>query len=54
VLFPSFLGVRTSDGLYRFVGRNGEVAVGHHIFTPGVDREQAELAWHNWLVQLYV
>jgi uncharacterized protein YndB with AHSA1/START domain len=53
VLFPSFLGVRTSDGLYRFVGRNGEVAVGHHIFTPGVDREQAELAWQNWLVQLY-
>ena len=53
VLLPSFLGVRTSDGLYRFVGRNGEVAVGHHIFTPGVDREQAELAWQNWLVQLY-
>jgi uncharacterized protein YndB with AHSA1/START domain len=52
VLYPSFLGVRTSDGLYRFVGGNGEVAVGHHVFAD-VDAQETEQAWQTWLTQLF-
>ena len=53
VLSPTFLGVRTSDGLYRFVGRGGAVGVGHHVFDAGVDQERAELAWRTWLTALF-
>jgi hypothetical protein len=52
VLYPSFLGVRTSDGLYRFVGRGGVVGVGHHIFTD-VDQQETERAWQAWLTRLF-
>jgi len=53
VLFPSFLGVRTSDGLYRFVGRGGAVGVGHHIFADDVDRTAGEQAWQSWLNRVF-
>jgi len=53
VLFPTFLGVRTSEGLYRFVGRGGAVGVGHHIFAAGVDQEDAARAWQTWLTRLF-
>ncbi|MGH3027670.1 MAG: hypothetical protein ACRDMW_03855, partial [Gaiellaceae bacterium] len=52
VLFPSFLGVRTSDGLYRFVGGGGMAGVGHHIFSD-VDQAEAERAWQSWLTRLF-
>jgi uncharacterized protein YndB with AHSA1/START domain len=52
VLFPSFLGVRTGDGLYRFVGRGGAVVVGHHLFAD-VEPKQAEQAWQAWLAALF-
>lgn len=54
VLYPSFLGVRTDEGLYRFVGRNGAVGVGHHIFCDDVDQKKTEQAWQSWLTQLFV
>jgi len=53
VLYPSFLGVRTSDGLYRFVGRGGAVGVGHHIFSGVADQAEAVRAWQSWLTRLY-
>jgi hypothetical protein len=40
------------DGRYRFVGRGGVVAVGHHLFAEGVDWE-AERAWQSWLDRLF-
>jgi uncharacterized protein YndB with AHSA1/START domain len=52
VLRPSFLGVRSDDGLYRFVGRGGMVLAGHHVFGD-VDAKQAEDAWQTWLTNLY-
>jgi uncharacterized protein YndB with AHSA1/START domain len=52
VLYPSFLGVRTDDGLYRFVGGGGQIGVGHHIFAD-VDPKEAEQAWQSWLNKLY-
>ena len=52
VLYPSFLGVRTGDGLYRFVGRGGAVGVGHHVFAD-VDAQEAERAWQVWLTRLF-
>jgi uncharacterized protein YndB with AHSA1/START domain len=52
VLYPSFLGVRTSDGLYRFVGRGGAVGVGHHVFAD-VDQQETERAWQAWLTRLF-
>ena len=53
---PNFLGVRTSDGLYRFYGRNAfgmPVGLAHHLFAAAVDREKTELAWRTWLDGLY-
>jgi uncharacterized protein YndB with AHSA1/START domain len=53
---PSFLGVRTGDGLYRFIHsgpkRGDVVAIGHHVFAD-VDRQQAEQAWQGWLDRLF-
>jgi uncharacterized protein YndB with AHSA1/START domain len=51
---PSFLGVRTSDGLFRFIyGFDGSTMVGHHLFIDGVDQQQEETAWASWLGRLF-
>jgi uncharacterized protein YndB with AHSA1/START domain len=51
---PEVLGVRTEDGLYRFIrGYEGSVAVGHHLFAGDVDQEEAERAWQAWLSRLF-
>jgi hypothetical protein len=50
----SFLGVRSADALYRFIyGFTGVVMVGHHLFAPGADQEQAEGAWRSWLERVF-
>jgi uncharacterized protein YndB with AHSA1/START domain len=52
-LSPSFLGVRTDDGMYRFIhGFDGTVVLGHHIFAEG-DQAETELAWQSWLSTLF-
>ncbi|MFI0445942.1 SRPBCC domain-containing protein [Actinomadura sp. 6N118] len=55
---PSFLGVRTDDGLYRFIYsgvERGSVGVcGHHLFAAGIDAGQAEKTWQAWLNELPV
>jgi uncharacterized protein YndB with AHSA1/START domain len=43
-----FLGLRTSDGMYRFIHGMGTVALGHHIFEA-VDRTATERAWQAWV-----
>jgi uncharacterized protein YndB with AHSA1/START domain len=53
VLYPSFLGVRTDDALYRFIGRGGAIGVGHHIFSPVPNPTAAANEWQDWLVSLY-
>jgi uncharacterized protein YndB with AHSA1/START domain len=51
---PDTLGVRSSDGLYRFVyGLGGTVVVGHHIFANDVDQQKTERAWQSWLTGLF-
>jgi uncharacterized protein YndB with AHSA1/START domain len=53
-LSPSFLGVRTGDGLYRFIyGFDGSVVLGHHVFTEGADQRELEEAWGSWLTKLF-
>jgi uncharacterized protein YndB with AHSA1/START domain len=55
-LTPAFLGVRTSDTLYRFFGRNnfgGVVGMSAHVFRDGVDASAAEAALKNWLDDVY-
>jgi hypothetical protein len=50
---PVALGVRSDDGLYRFIrGYDGSVAVGHHLFAD-VDPEEAERAWQAWLRRVF-
>jgi uncharacterized protein YndB with AHSA1/START domain len=54
-LGPEFLGVRTTDGLYRFHGlaRLGcPIAVGHHVFAE-VDEAGLERDWTGWLHGLF-
>jgi hypothetical protein len=47
---PEAFGVRTEDGLYRFIrGFEGTVAVGHHLFAGDADAREAEQAWQAWL-----
>ncbi|HEY0359189.1 MAG TPA: SRPBCC domain-containing protein [Mycobacteriales bacterium] len=53
---PSFLGVRTSDALYRFHGRAAigmPIAVGHHVYRDDVDAEQAAERWQAWLAGVF-
>ncbi|WP_049567817.1 SRPBCC family protein [Nonomuraea sp. SBT364] len=48
------LGVRTGDGLYRFIqGRGGSMVASHHLFgAPGAPGD-AGPAWRAWLERLY-
>jgi uncharacterized protein YndB with AHSA1/START domain len=51
---PETLGVRSSDGLYRFIyGLGGTVVLGHHIFSDDVDQKEVEQAWQSWLTGLF-
>lgn len=51
---PSFLGVRSSDAMYRFIyGFDGSTMVGHHLFGEGVDQERAEAYWASWLANVF-
>ncbi|MCT2582827.1 SRPBCC family protein [Actinophytocola gossypii] len=47
------VGVRTADGLYRFLkGFRGPLIACHSVLTPGfteTDRDAAESAWRSWL-----
>jgi uncharacterized protein YndB with AHSA1/START domain len=53
-LSPSFLGVRTDDGLYRFMHSfDASVGLGHHVFVEGLDQRDTEQAWGSWLTRLF-
>ena len=53
-LSPEAVGVRTEDGLYRFIrGYDGMVAVGHHLYADDADAQEAERAWQAWLSRLF-
>jgi uncharacterized protein YndB with AHSA1/START domain len=46
------LGIRTADGLYRFIqGYVGSFVLGHHLFTDP-DENQTSQAWKTWLAGL--
>jgi len=45
---PDFIGLRTADGMYRFIHGMGTIAIGHHIFQR-VDRAATEQAWQAWI-----
>ncbi len=47
------IGVRTHDGLYRFIqGFFGSFVLGHHLFGDGVDEAHTKQAWQTWLAGL--
>jgi uncharacterized protein YndB with AHSA1/START domain len=49
---PEFLGVRTTDGLFRFFGRNhygSVVGMSVHLFVDDVDAAASEAALKAWL-----
>jgi hypothetical protein len=49
---PIFIGIRTSDALYRFFGRNAfgaPVGMSIHMFRDGVDAGDIKRSWQNWL-----
>ena len=55
-LSRDFLGVRTEDGIYRFMHIDvfgGPTGVGHHIFVEGLDQAEAERAWGEWLASVF-
>ncbi|HVQ23253.1 MAG TPA: SRPBCC domain-containing protein [Candidatus Saccharimonadia bacterium] len=47
-----FLGVRTDDGIYRFIAAMGSTAIGHHIYAD-VDPAATQTAWEAWLQGLF-
>jgi uncharacterized protein YndB with AHSA1/START domain len=53
VHYPSFLGVRTAEGLYMFIhGWQHAVVVAYHSFGADSGAEQTEQAWQSWLAGL--
>ncbi len=47
-LNANFIGLRTADGMFRFIHGMGTVAIGHHLYRPD-DRAATEQAWQAWL-----
>jgi hypothetical protein len=44
------IGVRTPDGLYRFIrGFAKPVIAAHHLFGADTEPDQARQAWDAWL-----
>jgi uncharacterized protein YndB with AHSA1/START domain len=53
---PNFLGVRTSDALYRFHGRapiGMSIAVSTHVYRDDIDAEEATTRWQDWLGRVF-
>jgi uncharacterized protein YndB with AHSA1/START domain len=53
---PEFIGIRTSDSLYRFFGRNhygSVVGMSAHVFRDDVDPAVTEKALKSWLDSIY-
>jgi hypothetical protein len=51
-LRPVFIGVRTSDALYRFFGRNAfgaPVGMSIHMFRDRIDAAETRRNWQTWL-----
>ncbi|MFG3703530.1 SRPBCC domain-containing protein [Micromonospora sp. NPDC047670] len=52
---PTYVGVRTSDALYRFLYSGAErgdaLVLGHHVFADQ-DPARAERAWQDWVTAL--
>jgi hypothetical protein len=49
---PIFIGVRTSDALYCFFGRNAfgaPVGMSIHMFSDGADAGEIKRKWQSWL-----
>ncbi|MCX4765825.1 SRPBCC domain-containing protein [Streptomyces sp. NBC_01275] len=50
-----FLGLRTGDALYRFFDGSPwdwPLWLGHHLYAPDVDPEDATRAWDEWLTEV--
>ncbi|MFB9908776.1 SRPBCC family protein [Allokutzneria oryzae] len=55
-LLPTFVGVRTADGLYRFHGRSAlgmVAAVGHHLYGTEIPAADHVEAWRTWLHDVF-
>jgi uncharacterized protein YndB with AHSA1/START domain len=51
---PSFLGVRTGDGIYMLIhGYRDVVVVEYHDFTLGADGAATDRAWQGWLARSF-
>jgi uncharacterized protein YndB with AHSA1/START domain len=51
---PETLGVRSDDGLYRFIhGLGGIVVLGHHIFSDDADQVEVQQAWESWVTRIF-
>lgn len=48
-----FLGIRGSEGLYRFHGGGHQIGVGHHLFARDVSGEESGKAWQAWLNRVF-
>lgn len=51
-----FLGIRTTDALYRVYGRDSwawPVEVAHHYFGEDVDQAATQQAWTSWLNDVF-
>jgi uncharacterized protein YndB with AHSA1/START domain len=51
---PTYLGVRTADGLYTFIhGYRDTVVAEYHDYSTTVDEKAIEGAWQSWLTATF-
>lgn len=49
-----FLGVRGSDGLYRFQGGGHQIGVAHHLFAEDTSSDETAKAWQAWMNRVFL
>jgi uncharacterized protein YndB with AHSA1/START domain len=53
-LSDTILGLRTDDGLYRFLCAPGDtVFLGHHIYSDDADQNAIDQGWQAWLEKAF-
>jgi uncharacterized protein YndB with AHSA1/START domain len=53
VHLPTYVGVRTADGIHTLMHARGTVFIEYHGYTDDQDEKEIEAAWQSWLAATF-